>query len=128
MDHEGLQWSRIKHGDDYKNWSYHKARLLPGGGVLIATAVEPYLSHLGEQVGKLVRPAELKPPEVKIDLPEEAKLKLRKDALAFVSDDNGSRGSVRLAVHSYRGRAAGMQLSATVAELGQLRFQGRIYK
>jgi len=40
VEYEGWQWSRIKYGDE---GHYNKAKILLGGGIIIASAVEPYI-------------------------------------------------------------------------------------
>ena len=128
VDYDGWQWSRIKYGEDDANSSHHKAKMLPGGGIIIAAAVEPYLSQLEGMVNQLVHPSDLKPPEIKIDFPEGTPIKMPAAPVQFVRDVKGSVGKCRLEVESSWGRAAGMRLMNRVAQVGSISYEGRIYK
>lgn len=128
VDYDGWQWSRIKYGEDNTNSSYHRAKMLPGGGIIIATAVEPYLSQLEGMVNQLVSPSDLRPPEIKIDLPEGTPIRMPKNPVHFDSDTKGSVGKCRLQVESLWGRTAGITLMNKVALIGIISYEGRVYK
>lgn len=127
VDYDGWQWSRIKYGEDDTKSSYHKAKILLGGGIIIATAVEPYLSQLEGMVNQLVHPSDLKPPEIKIDFPEGTPINLSKDPVRFVRSAKDPT-ECRLEVESSWGRAAGMTLMNSVAQVGSISYEGRVYK
>ena len=80
-------------------------------------------------VSQLVHPSDLKPPEIKIDFPEGTTIRLPKKPVQFVGESvQGSTRKCRLEVESSMGRAAGMDFMNSVAQVGSISYQGRIYK
>lgn len=131
VNHDGWQWSRIKHGEDNVNSSYSKARILFGGGSHIASVVEPYLPQLEGFVHRLVRPDELKLSKIAINFTNGTQFTFPKACLEF--DDNHlhqeSTRKASLVVYTEHGMApGGGTLLGKIAEIATLSYEGRIYK